>query len=120
MKTLLEHILNELKIADASTGNRLEEKTFAELKKGDYFYCAILGRGRNYIEKCKITSIRKSGDEVKFGLEYKDRKYTVSINQFEMNLGLTTSGWYEKGCYAACVNAIHNNFPESQDAEIVW
>lgn len=38
MKTLSESIINELRIADASTGNKLKYKTFGELKPGDKFY----------------------------------------------------------------------------------
>lgn len=45
MKTLLESIVNELKLSNASTGNKLDRnKTFGDLKPGDtvYYYDSML------------------------------------------------------------------------------
>lgn len=39
MKTLLESIINELKLSKASTGDKLDKlKNFEDLKPGDHFY----------------------------------------------------------------------------------
>lgn len=43
MKTLLEQVINELKLSKASTGNKLNSasKTFGELQPGDFLYWAV-------------------------------------------------------------------------------
>lgn len=38
MKSLTESVINELRLSKASTGRKLEYKTFGELKEGDYLF----------------------------------------------------------------------------------
>lgn len=38
MKSLTESVINELRLSKASTGRKLEYKTFSELKEGDYLF----------------------------------------------------------------------------------
>lgn len=57
MKTLLEQVINELKITKASTGDKLNKKTkFGELKVGDIFY-VVGGFGNNIISEYTIEKI---------------------------------------------------------------
>lgn len=57
MKTLVESIVNELKITKASTGDKLNKKTkFGELKVGDIFY-VVGGFGNNVISEYTVEKI---------------------------------------------------------------
>lgn len=42
MKTLLEQVINELKISKASTGNKLNQISFEQLEVGDIVYFAFV------------------------------------------------------------------------------
>lgn len=59
MITLLEQVINELKLSKASTGNKLNrELSFGELEKGDIIY--VFGdKVDNKICKCTVEKITK-------------------------------------------------------------
>lgn len=63
MKTLLEQVINELKVRNVSTGKKLKLKTFAELEEGDKMYFAFISPGYKLNQSGEIFKKKLEGSK---------------------------------------------------------
>lgn len=78
MKTLLEQVINELKISKAVTGKKLEPaKTFGDLTPGDYFFLSEYDKDKGL----KIHTYVVQKLEPLAGLETVGQKFTIDGNE---------------------------------------
>lgn len=112
MKTIYEHIINELKLSNVSTGNKLNRRKLKDLKKGDTFY--IVDFDRKKIEHRPLENdIERNGPYFRFKIKCKDGYQCFSINDPDFYIYY----YYEKDSVKAMVSdldALYEKKPQSK------
>lgn len=96
MKTLTESIINELRLSKVSTGDKLEEKTFGELKEGDYIWAGFFNHEKRfYLVVYKINRLKSVATPKKvFDVSKKTEYWTdIAFDVAQENVG---ARWF--GC----------------------
>lgn len=83
MKTLLEQVINELRLSKVSTGRKLDTKNFEDLEKGDLIYIYLVDNDRLNLEEVDVI---KKGDKKFWSCRIgtvKNYKNVQSIKNYE-------------------------------------
>lgn len=114
MKTLLEHIINELRLSNAKTGNKLKEKTFAALEKGDKLYWVYPPMRK--IVSATITEIVHSTSHNRHHFFYDANGYSgkTMINDINMNKTYTDQEALPNCIIAANLDSIYKEIPDAE------
>lgn len=78
MKTLTESIINELKLSDASTGNKLNRRKLKDIGVGNTIY--IVDFDCKHIMQGIIEGIKQNGSFFRFEIKCKDEFNCITIN----------------------------------------
>lgn len=89
MKTLLEQVINELRLSNAKTGAKLKEKTFAALEKGDKLYWVYPSLRK--IVSATITEIVHSTSENRHHFFYDADCYRGKTIIYDHNMDKTST-----------------------------
>lgn len=117
MKTLAESIVNELRLSKVSTGDKLIDKTFADLKEGDKLYFAF--PQFQYISVTTIKKIVHSNSEhcYKFFYETDDDTFKTFIYEYNMKKEFASDETLPNCFIAANLNVIYKEIADSEKYE---